>query len=361
MKPNSRAALIAALVAALLLGLLLGLNLRDRGREVPAPPRAAGPAAAGTFPDVYDRVSPAVVSIYAATTAPPAVVMHDTPFGVLLERVPPVRSMSSGSGFFISAEGHIVTNDHVLGRAETVEVVLKEGGRLRARVVGRDPATDLAVLKVDGGRHPFVNFSAAASPRVGEPVIAIGNPFGLGTTATSGIVSAYGRDIGSAYVDFVQLDAPINQGNSGGPTFNARGEVVGVNTAIFSPTGGSVGIGFAIPASTAADVSRQLMARGRVERGFMGAAIGDPTPAAARALGAEDGALVASVVPGGPAARAGLLPGDLIVAVDGDGVSEAAEVIRRVVQAEPGARLRLELMRRGRPLTLALTPERRSS
>ena len=359
MKPNRRAALIAALVAALVLGLLLGLSLRDRGRKAPAAVPAASPAAAGTFPDVYDRVSPAVVSIYAATTAPPAVVMHDTPFGVLLERVPPVRAMSSGSGFFISADGHIVTNDHVLGRAETVEVVLKEGGRLRARVVGRDPATDLAVLKVDGGRHPFVSFSAAASPRVGEPVIAIGNPFGLGTTATSGIVSAYGRDIGSAYVDFVQLDAPINQGNSGGPTFNARGEVVGVNTAIFSPTGGSVGIGFAIPATTAADVARQLIASGRVRRGFIGAAIGDPTPAAARVLGAEDGAVVASVAPGGPAARAGLRPGDLIVGLDDRPVTEAVEVIRRVVQADPGAALSLQVMRDGRRVAIKVEPERR--
>lgn len=330
--------------------------------DAPSNATNAPALAPASFPEVYERVSPAVVSIYSVATEAPAAVIYDTPFGRVLERRPPVRSMSSGSGFFISAEGHIVTNDHVLGQAQEVVVVTTDERKLRARVVGRDPATDLAVLKVDGEDFPFVSFSRAANPRVGEAVIAIGNPFGLGTTATSGIVSAYGRNIGSAYVDFVQLDAPINQGNSGGPTFNAQGEVVGVNSAIFSPTGGNVGIGFAIPAALAREVTEQLIRTGRVERGFIGAGIGDLNPAQAQALGApEGGAVIASLVPGGPAADAGLRPGDVVVQVDGEAVSGAADVIRQVSGAEAGARLRLRVLRAGQPVDVTVAPERRAS
>lgn len=330
--------------------------------DAPSNATNAPALAPASFPEVYERVSPAVVSIYAVATETPPAVIYDTPFGRVLERRPPVRSMSSGSGFFISAEGHIVTNDHVLGQADEVVVVTTDERKLRARVVGRDPATDLAVLKVDGADFPFVSFSRAANPRVGEAVIAIGNPFGLGTTATSGIVSAYGRNIGSAYVDFVQLDAPINQGNSGGPTFNAQGEVVGVNSAIFSPTGANVGIGFAIPAALAREVTDQLIRTGRVERGFIGAGIGDLNPAQAQALGAPDGgAVIATLVPGGPAADAGLRPGDVVVQVDGEAVTEAADVIRRVSGSEEGARLTLRVLRQGRPLEIIVAPERRAS
>lgn len=353
---------------AALAGLLV-LAACERPAEMQTP-QADAPGAAtnapalapASFPEVYERVSPAVVSIYAVATQAPPAVIYDTPFGRVLERRPPVRSMSSGSGFFISAEGHIVTNDHVLGQADEVVVVTTDDRKLQARVVGRDPATDLAVLKVDGEDFPFVSFSRAANPRVGEAVIAIGNPFGLGTTATSGIVSAYGRNIGSAYVDFVQLDAPINQGNSGGPTFNAQGEVVGVNSAIFSPTGANVGIGFAIPAALAREVTEQLIRTGRVERGFIGAGIGDLNPAQAQALGApEGGAVIASLVPGGPAADAGLRPGDVIVQVDGEAVTEAADVIRRVSGSAEGARLTLRILRQGRPQEVTVAPERRAA
>lgn len=335
----------------------------DTPRPATSPTAAAGPVLApASFPEIYERVSPAVVSIYAVAVATPPAVIYDTPFGRVLERRPQVRSMSSGSGFFISAEGHVVTNDHVLGQAQEVVVVTTDERRLRAKVIGRDPATDLAVLKVDGRDFPFVSFSRAANPRVGEAVIAIGNPFGLGTTATSGIVSAYGRNIGSAYVDFVQLDAAINQGNSGGPTFNAQGEVLGVNSAIFSPTGANVGIGFAIPAALAQKVTEQLIRTGRVERGFIGAGVGDVNPAQAEALGAsKGGAVVASLVAGGPAADAGLRPGDVIVQVDGEAVTEAADVIRRVSSSAPGARLQLRVLRQGRTLDITVVPARRPS
>lgn len=353
---------------AALMGLLV-LTACERPVETTQPKSAASSTAApapalapASFPEVYERVSPAVVSIYAVATQTPPAVVYDTPFGRVLERRPPVRSMSSGSGFFISGDGHIVTNDHVLGQANEVVVVTTDERKLRARVVGRDPATDLAVLKVEGRDFPFVSFSRAANPRVGEAVIAIGNPFGLGTTATSGIVSAYGRNIGSAYVDFVQLDAAINQGNSGGPTFNAQGEVVGVNSAIFSPTGGNVGIGFAIPAALAREVAEQLIRTGRVERGFIGAGIGDLNPAQAQALGATDGgAIIAGLVPGGPAADAGLRPGDVIVQVDGQTVTEAADVIRRVSASAQGARLRMRVLRGGRALDVTVAPERRAA
>lgn len=271
-----------------------------------------------------------------------------------------IESMSAGSGFFISADGHILTNNHVVGEANQVSVVLRDGRELPARVVGRDPATDLAVLRVSGSGFPHVTFSAAANPQVGEAVIAIGNPFGLGTTATHGIVSAYGRNIGSPYVDFVQLDAAINQGNSGGPTFNEQGEVVGVNTAIFSPSGGSVGIGFAIPASIASNVAQQLTRTGKVERGFIGASLID-LPQSVEAQGRTSGAGVAAVVAGAPAARAGLRPGDIITAVQGREVRDATDVIRSVVAAKAGEVLRLSISRGGRAATVNVPVQRRPS
>ena len=312
-------------------------------------------AAASSFPQIYERVSPAVVSVNAtrvARASPITDYFSGGPGG----GQPMVESMSAGSGFFISAEGHILTNNHVVGDANQVAVVLRDGRELPARVIGRDPATDLAVLRVEGRGFPHVTFSAAANPRVGEAVIAIGNPFGLGTTATHGIVSAYGRNIGSPFVDFVQLDAAINQGNSGGPTFNAQGEVVGVNTAIFSPSGGSVGIGFAIPASTANSVAQQVMRSGRVERGFIGASLADLPRAAP-----GGGAMVAAVMAGAPAARAGLRPGDIITAVDGREVKDATDVIRGVAAARSGQVLPLAIIRGGRTATVNVSVQRRPS
>lgn len=309
--------------------------------------------AAASIAEVYERVSPAVVSINAARIAQSPAPMTDFIVGRPRPGPPVLQSMSAGSGFFISADGYVLTNDHVLGDANRVTVVLVDGRELEASIVGRDPDTDLAVLKVPGRDFSYVNFSAAANPKVGESVIAIGNPFGLGTTATHGIISAYGRNIGSPYVDYVQLDAPINQGNSGGPTFNERGEVVGVNTAIFSPTGGSVGIGFAIPASTASAVAAELMKTGHIERGYIGASLLDlPRSLETGALPA--GAMVAAVVVGGPAHRGGLRPGDIITAVSGEEMANATDVIREVVSARPGDTLPLSVRRNNAELPISV-------
>ncbi len=345
-----------ALLAAALVGALVATHWPFGGRVNPAPAMARG-GAPDSFSPVIERVAPAVVSIYGEGAAtPPMLVLPDLPF-LSPELVPPTRRMSSGSGFFITADGYVLTNHHVVEGAERIEVVLHNERRLRARLVGSDPATDLAVLKVSGGRFSYVDLKQAGSPRVGDWVIAIGNPFGLGATATAGIVSAYGRDLGSAFVDYVQIDAPINRGNSGGPSFDADGKLVGVNTAILSPSGGNVGIGFAIPADTARSVAERLMARRPIERGYMGAALQDITPDAAEALGLAEakGALVASVTPGGPAAVAGLRPGDAILKADGRVMEDAESVTRAVTRKRPGERITFELFRNGQRLRLELT------
>jgi len=263
--------------------------------------------------------------------------------------VQPVRA--AGSGFFISSDGYIVTNNHVVEGAEKITVHTKDGRTLSAHVVGQDPATDLAVIKVDGGGYPFVDFENRGQPRVGDWVIAVGNPFGLGGTATAGIVSALGRRniSNSSYVDYMQIDAPINRGNSGGPTFDVYGRVVGVNTAIYTPSGGSVGIGFDIPANVVASVTRQLIEHGKVVRGFIGATIQDVTPEIADSLGvpAKHGALVANVTPGGPSSQAGLRPGDLIESIDGHGVSSASDLTRQVALAHAGEVVHLKVRRGG--------------
>jgi serine protease Do len=232
-------------------------------------------------------------------------------------------------------------------------------------VVGRDEATDLAVIKVKGGHGPFpyVNFEESARPRVGDWVIAVGNPFGLGGTATAGIVSAYGRDIGETFVDYIQIDAPINRGNSGGPTFDIYGRVIGVNTAIFSPSGGSVGIGFAIPADVANQVVKTLVAGGHIERGYIGATIQNFTPDMAEAQGmkGQRGAIVADLVPNGPSAHAGLQPGDVVTAINGVPVKTSPELTREVAKAHPGDMLRLDVIRGGRRMTIEVRSGTRPS
>lgn len=349
--------LALALLAAALLGALVASHWPANGRVNTAPAPGVRASAPDTFAPVIERVAPAVVSIYAeGAPTPPMLVLPDLPF-LQPELVPPTRRMSSGSGFFISADGYVLTNHHVVEGAERVEVVLHNERRLRARLIGSDPATDLAILKVSGGRFNYVDLKRAGSPKVGDWVIAIGNPFGLGATATAGIVSAYGRDLGSAFVDYVQIDAPINGGNSGGPSFDAEGRLVGVNTAILSPSGGNVGIGFAIPAETARSVAERLIARRPIERGYMGAALQEISPDAAAALGLAEpkGALVARVTPGGPAAMAGLKPGDAILKVDGRDAENAETVTRAVTRKRPGDQITLELFRRGQRLSLEVT------
>jgi serine protease Do len=229
-------------------------------------------------------------------------------------------------------------------------VVLTDKTELPAKVVGRDEATDLAVIKVQGSNFPFVDFENSAKPRVGDWVIAIGNPFGLGGTATAGIVSAYGRDIGDSFVDFIQIDAPINRGNSGGPTFDVYGRVIGVNSAIFSPSGGSVGIGFAIPSDVVDQITKQLIAGGKITRGYLGATIQNVTPELADSMGisGRKGALVADLVPGGPAQKAGVLPGDVILALNGHDVGSSTELTRLVAQSHSGDALHLSILRDGK-------------
>ena len=340
-----------------------------------APP----PGAPMSFADIFDRVSPAVVSINVTSRADPAGLrqipgLPGLPFGGAPRGGPqggdegqggglgvqpgqpgqPRRptQQSSGSGFFISADGYIVTNNHVVENAETIKVVLKDERELEAEVVGRDEATDLAVLKIKGGRgpFPFVNFEDAAKPRVGDWVITVGNPFGLGGTATAGIISAYGRDIGETFVDYIQIDAPINRGNSGGPTFDVYGRVIGVNTAIFSPSGGSVGIGFAIPSEVADSVTKQLISGGKIQRGYIGATIQNFTPemAEAQGLGEQKGAIVADLSPGGPSARAGLQVGDVVVSVNGATVKSSSDLTRQVARVRAGEVLRLDVIREGK-------------
>jgi serine protease Do len=265
---------------------------------------------------------------------------------------------AQGSGFFISGDGYVVTNNHVVSNAKAVEVTLDDGRTLSAKVIGTDPKTDLALLKVnEGGPFPYVKLAHGA-PQVGDWVVAIGNPFGLGGTVTAGIVSARGRDIGAGpYDDFLQIDAPINKGNSGGPTFNVNGEVVGVNTAIASPSGGNVGLAFAIPSETVQAVVDQLRADGKVARGYLGLQIQPVTKDIADSLSLDKakGALVTSAQDGTPAAKAGLKSGDVVQAVNGEAVSDARELSRKIASLKPGTKVDLAYLRGGKAETAQVT------
>jgi len=337
--------------------------VRTQGPVVFAPP----PGAPMSFADIIDKVSPAVVSIETRTTVGADSLrrvpgLENFPFesspegGTAPTDPNAAPQIGAGSGFFISADGYIVTNNHVVEGATEITVTLKDDREFKARVIGRDEATDLAVLKIDGGRFPYVEFETAAKPRVGDWVIAVGNPFGLGGSATAGIVSAYGRDVGDQYVDFLQIDAPINRGNSGGPTFDIYGRVIGVNSAIFTPTGVSAGIGFAIPADIAERVTRQLIAEGKVSRGYLGVTIGALSEDIAKSLNLtnRNGAIVTEVVPGGPAAQGGVQVGDVIVRMNGNAVKDNTDLTRRVAMARAGETIRLDVLRNGRPVTLTV-------
>jgi serine protease Do len=261
------------------------------------------------------------------------------------------RATSLGSGFIISKTGYVVTNNHVIADADEITVVLQDDTRLPAELIGRDAKTDLAVLKVKSKNDlPAVGFGGSDIARVGDWIVAIGNPFGLGGTVTAGIISARGRDINSGpYDDFIQTDASINRGNSGGPMFNLKGQVIGINTAIFSPTGGSVGIGFAIPASTAQPVIDQLIKNGSVKRGWLGVHIQGVTEEIAEALGLDkaEGALVASVVSGSPAEKAMINAGDVILTFDGKTVTEMRSLPKIVAETEVGKSAKVTVWREG--------------
>ncbi|MEP9397214.1 Do family serine endopeptidase [Mesorhizobium sp. KR2-14] len=268
------------------------------------------------------------------------------------------RPVAQGSGFFISEDGYLVTNNHVVDGGTSFTIVTNDGKELDAKLIGADPRTDLAVLKVDGNnKFTYVEFADDGKVRVGDWVVAVGNPFGLGGTVTAGIVSARGRDIGAGpYDDFIQIDAAVNRGNSGGPTFNLSGQVVGVNTAIFSPSGGSVGIAFAIPASTAKQVVQDLMSDGTVQRGWIGVQVQPVTPDIAESLGLKDakGALVASAQDDGPAKKAGIVAGDVITQVEGKQVSSSRELARIIGANPPGKSVDVTLWRNGKSETVKI-------
>ena len=331
-----------------------------------------------SFADLAQRVSPAVVSVYVSAEQTAEVTPlgdrdqdqgagpPNTPFDFFFRQfgqrggagIKPQIVQAQGSGFFISSSGYILTNNHVVDHARTVSVKTSDGQSYPAKVIGTDPKTDLAVLKVASkADFPFVAF-ADAPPRIGDWVLAVGNPYGLGGTVTAGIVSAQGRDIGSGpYDDFLQIDAPVNKGNSGGPTFNLQGQVVGINTAIFSPSGGSVGIAFDIPASTAKVVAAALETKGSVTRGWIGVAIQPVTRDIANSLNLKqaNGALIDQVQADGPAAKAGLKPSDVVLSVDGTAVKDARDFARKVAAVEPGKTVSLAIWHDGREQSLRMT------
>ncbi len=381
---SPRRSLRAALLGAVAL-VALGAAALENGALSPVAAVAAttqtsaGPA---SFADVVDRVKSSVVSVKVKVAAGGDADMESqgmphfppgSPFDHFFKHfgmpddndgdspMPhrhPHSSMAQGSGFFISSDGYIVTNNHVVDHATEVTVTTADGKTIAAKVIGTDPKTDIALLKVkDAGTYPFVSF-ASQSPRVGDWVIAVGNPFGLGGTVTAGIVSARGRDIGSGpYDDFLQIDAPVNHGNSGGPTFNTDGEVVGVNTAIFSPSGGSVGIGFAIASDVVKNVVQQLKDTGVVARGWLGVEIQPVTPDLADSLGVKNasGALVAKETAKSPAEAAGVKVGDVITAVNGDTVADPKDLARRIAALGPQKTADLAIWRNGAQQTIAVT------
>lgn len=339
------------------------------------PADAAQTVGPQSFADIVQKVAPAVISVRVKfkDSGGPSISSNDSengegqapfPKGSPFERffrnfgIPNVPNgshlqrfvLAQGSGFFISPDGYAVTNNHVVNNAQSVEISTGDGSTYSAKVVGTDPKTDLALIKVDGRNDfPAVSF-ADQDPRVGDWVLAVGNPYGLGGTVTAGIISARGRDIGSGpYDDFLQVDAPVNKGNSGGPAFDESGHVVGVTTAIYSPSGGSIGIGFAIPAETVKAVVTELKEHGTVTRGWIGVQIQSVTKDIADSLGLEkaQGALVAEPEADGPAAKAGIVSGDLIQSVNGDEVKSSRDLAKRIATLKPGSTVELGVLHNG--------------
>jgi serine protease Do len=338
--------------------------------EQHAAPRMMENSAPFSFADLVERVSPAVVTITSETTTTDSDDGSDNipapfrdlfnQFGQGQAKPQPHKALSAGSGFIIDKAGYLVTNNHVVDASKKITVKLPDGRSFTARLVGTDPSTDIALLKIDSKSPlPTVEFGDDKKLRVGDWVVAVGNPFGLSNSVTAGIVSSLGRDIESSqqYTNFIQIDAPINRGNSGGPTFDLRGQVVGMNSMIFSPSGGSVGIGFAIPASLIHDVVAQLKAHGHVTRGWLGAEIQSVTPEIASSLGIKDakGAIVANVVPGGPAQKSGVEQGDVVTAIDGQAVDDSRDLVRKVASVPAGQVATFSVSRQGKPIQIKVT------
>ena len=332
--------------------------------EIRSTPHMLENGAPFSFADLVERVSPAVVTITAETVetgAPDGDV--PAPFRDFFNQDgqggqgrTPHRAISAGSGFIIDKAGLVVTNNHVIENAHKITVKLPDGRSFEAKLIGTDPLTDIALLKIKSDKPlPSVEFGDDRQVRVGDWVVAVGNPFGLSNSVTAGIVSSLGREIGSGpYNDFIQIDAPINRGNSGGPTFDLRGQVIGMNSMIYSPTGGSVGIGFAIPSSVIHDVIAQLLAHGHVERGYLGVNIQSITPDIASTLNitTPKGAIVAEVVPGGPAAVAGFQQGDVVTALNGRTVEDSRDLTRHIASLPAGSTATFSVMRNGEPRTI---------
>lgn len=386
--PRSR--LVAAIAAAAILVIGLGAfawlphpgagHAADAGGVLPnvvrvadshekassAAPRMLEAGAPFSFADLVERVAPSVVTVTVQEKVQaPQMTAEDVPppfrdffrqFGMPQQPQQPRRAVAMGSGFVIDKSGYIVTNNHVVDGATKITVKFNDGHEYTAKLIGTDSATDIALVKIKADKPlPSVEFADDRNVRVGDWVVAVGNPFGLSNTVTAGIVSSIGRNIGNGpYTDYLQIDASINRGNSGGPTFDIQGRVIGMNTMIYSPSGGSVGIGFAIPASTIHDVVAQLKASGHVTRGWLGVEIQNFTPEMASSMGKKDmkGAIVAKIVPDSPAAKAGFHQGDVVVAVNGAAVDDSREMTRRVATLPAGKDASFTIVRGGEKKTL---------
>jgi len=361
------AALIATSALGLTLGNLVPFAAAETATTQPTIDMPQGRAPL-TFADLVARVSPAVVSINVKGDAKVAEndqipgmpdLPEDNPLydffkqfrkGMPQQQQKPTPTLAQGSGFFISPDGFVVTNNHVVEDAEDITVTMENGDKYPATLVGTDARTDVALIKVkaDGKTFPFVQFSQK-DPRVGDWVLAVGNPFGLGGTVTAGIISAHNRDIGSGPYDYLQIDAAVNRGNSGGPSFDLDGNVVGVNTAIFSPSGGNVGIAFAVPAALVQEVVTQLKATGTVDRGWLGVVIQNVSDDIADSIGMKEakGAMVTKVTEDGPAAKEDLKAGDVIVEVNGDKIDDSRDLARKIAELHPNTPVKLAIIRYG--------------
>src|SRR6266566_8219188 len=325
-------------------------------------------ARAASYSDAVRKAVPAVVNIFTSKEIKtPRHPLLDDPlfrhfFGDRLEDEPQ-RAASLGSGVIVSSKGYVLTNHHVVEAADEIEVALADGKKLKAKAVGSDPETDLAVLRLDAQNLPAISFGSSDALRVGDVVLAIGNPFGVGQTVTSGIVSALGRTgLGiNTFENFIQTDAAINPGNSGGALVDAAGNLIGINTAIFSRSGGSMGIGFAIPVSTAKMVLEQIVRSGSVTRGWIGVEVQEITPPVAESfkLGGTRGALIAGVLRGGPAAKAGINPGDVLLEVQGKPVADPAAMLNLVAALAPGSAATMKVKRQGQDMDASVTVGRR--
>ena len=366
---------VAVVGAALVFGGPMGYGRFD-GQAFAATTSSETTQGPASFANLIAKVKPAVISVRVRLDEdesadapqtnnkdlPPQ--FRGTPFERFFREGPGLHMphheiiTGVGSGFFISADGYAVTNNHVVDHATSVQVTTDDGKTYTAKVIGTDAKTDLALIKVDGrSDFTYVNLETS-TPRVGDWVVAVGNPYGLGGTVTAGIISAEGRDIGSGpYDDYIQIDAPINKGNSGGPTFDTHGNVIGVNTAIYSPTGGSVGIGFDIPASTVKMIVAQLKDNGKVTRAWLGVQVQKVTPGIAESLGMKNaaGALVDEAKPDTPAAKAGIQAGDIITAVNGKSVKDSRSLAREIASMTPGSTAKLDILRKGETKTMEVT------